>query len=176
MTLPTYNQLMLPLMKLLSEQETAIKLSEATQILSDRSGLSIEELSLMLPSGTKTIFYDRVGWAKTYLVKAGLIQQPKRGFCELTNIGHAIDLSQLSAINNEYLMQFESFAQYKSGDLNTNNQNLKPNSNLLNNSLLEETRTPEEVLQDNAELLKRTIKSDLLKLIKENNPAFFERL
>ena len=103
MTLPTYNQLMLPLMKLLSEQETAIKLSEATQILSDRSGLSIEELSLMLPSGTKTIFYDRVGWAKTYLVKAGLIQQPKRGFCELTNIGHAIDLSQLSAINNRPL-------------------------------------------------------------------------
>ncbi|TEU25625.1 restriction endonuclease [Alkanindiges illinoisensis] len=176
MTLPTYNQLMLPLMKLLAEQKKPIKLSEATQILSDRSGLTSEELSLMLPSGTKTVFYDRVGWAKTYLVKAALIQQPKRGFCELSPVGHSIDLSQLSAINNEYLMQFESFAQYKSGDLSINNQNLKPDSNSPNFSLLEETRTPEEMLQDNAELLKRTIKSDLLKLIKENSPAFFERL
>lgn len=115
MALPTYDQLMLPLMKLLSEQKEVMKLSDAARILSERSGLSSEELSLRLSSGTKTVFYDRVGWAKTYLVKAGLISQPKRGFCELSEIGRRLDLSKLTSITIEYLMQYESFSNYKLG-------------------------------------------------------------
>ena len=172
MTLPTYNQLMLPLMKLLSEQETAIKLSEATQILSDRSGLSIEELSLMLPSGTKTIFYDRVGWAKTYLVKAGLIHQPKRGYCELSKKGKELDLTLLDQINNEYLMQYEGFFEFKKGMKNTKNL-----GNQQTGLELEEVyQTPLELIESKTELLESEIKQELLDLIKANNPAFFERL
>lgn len=87
MSLPTYDQLMLPLLKLLSEQQEAIKFGEMARLLAESSGLSQEELSLRLSSGTKTVFYDRTGWAKTYLAKAGLINQPKRGFCELSPIG-----------------------------------------------------------------------------------------
>lgn len=75
MSLPTYDQLMLPLMKLLAEQERAIKISEAAELLAQRSKLSEEDLNKSLPSG-KNIFKDRVSWAKTYLVKAGLIRQP----------------------------------------------------------------------------------------------------
>ncbi len=172
MTLPTYNQLMLPLMKLLSEQETAIKLSEATQILSDRSGLSIEELSLMLPSGTKTIFYDRVGWAKNYLVKAGLIHQPKRGYCELSKKGKELDLTLLDQINNEYLMQYEGFFEFKKGMKNTKNL-----GNQQTGLELEEVdQTPLELIESKTELLESEIKQELLDLIKANNPAFFERL
>lgn len=73
MSLPTYDQLMLPLMRLLSELDQPIKISDAADVLAERSNLSEEDLNQTLPSG-KNIFKDRVSWAKTYLVKAGLIQ------------------------------------------------------------------------------------------------------
>lgn len=177
MALPTYDQLMLPLMKLLSEQKEVMKLSDAARILSERSGISSEELSLRLSSGTKTVFYDRVGWAKTYLVKAGLISQPKRGFCELSEIGRRLDLSKLTSITIEYLMQYESFSNYKLG-ISKENQKIqyKVDDEISHIQKLEETRTPDEIITETTELLKESLKSDLLKLVKENSPAFFERL
>ena len=77
---------MLPLMKLLKMQHEPIRIAEAARMLADNSGLTEDELAQTLPCG-KYIFADRVGWAKTYLVKAGLIHQPKRGYCELSKKG-----------------------------------------------------------------------------------------
>ncbi|MDK1684928.1 restriction endonuclease [Acinetobacter sp. ANC 5380] len=177
MALPTYDQLMLPLMKLLSEQKQGMKLSDAARVLSERSGLSSEELSLRLSSGTKTVFYDRVGWAKTYLVKAGLISQPKRGFCELSEIGRRLDLSKLTSITIEYLMQYESFSNYKLG-ISKENQKIqyKVDKEISHIHKLEETRTPDEIITETTELLKSNLKSDLLQMVKDKSPAFFERL
>lgn len=172
MTLPTYDQLMLPLMKLLAEQKEAIKLSSATKILAERSGLSDNDLNLRLSSGTKTVFYDRVGWAKTYLVKAGLIQQPSRGLCELSSLGWSIDLSNLPNITNQYLMQFEGFSNYKIGaNQNKNIQNLTEE---LNASHQTEHLTPEEIIEQSSNELNQTIKDELLNKIKSNSPKFFE--
>lgn len=177
MTLPTYDQLMLPLMKLLSVQHEAIKFGDVAALMAKSSGLSAEELSLRLSSGTKTVFYDRVGWAKTYLVKAGLINQPKRGLCELSEIGRQIDLTKLQSISNEYLMQFESFSNYKLG---VKKENQEFQSEIISEKSLilksDDTRTPDEIIIETTELLKESLKSDLLKLVKENSPAFFERL
>ena len=57
MSLPTYDQLALPLMLLLSELDQPIKISDAANILAERSKLSSEVLSQTLPSG-KNIFKD----------------------------------------------------------------------------------------------------------------------
>ena len=51
-------------------------------------------LQKALPSG-KNIFKDRVAWAKTYLVKAGLVQQPKRAYCEISALGKSIELNKI---------------------------------------------------------------------------------
>lgn len=59
MSLPTYDQLMLPLMRLLSELDQPIKISDAADVLAERSNLSEEDLNQTLPSG-KNIFKDRV--------------------------------------------------------------------------------------------------------------------
>jgi len=114
MPLPTYDQLMLPLMKLLSELNEPIKISDAANILAERSNLHEEDLNKILPSG-KNIFKDRVAWAKTYLVKAGLVQQPKRAYCEISSLGRQVDLKSLDAITNEYLAQFNGFSDFKLG-------------------------------------------------------------
>lgn len=160
-------------MKLLKIQKEPIRIAEAVKILAAQSGLSEYELSQTLPSG-KYIFADRVSWAKTYLVKADLIHQPKRAYCELSQKGKELDLSLLDQITNEYLMQFEGFSNFKLG-VNNRNDNLI-NSLLVSSNLDNQNQTPLELMEEKTQLLENEIKEELLALIRNNSPAFFERL
>lgn len=175
MPLPTYDQLMLPLMKLLSELNEPIKISDAANILAERSNLHEEDLNKILPSG-KNIFKDRVAWAKTYLVKAGLVQQPKRAYCEISSLGRQVDLKSLDAITNEYLAQFNGFSDFKLGKKNKDEFGIGNLQVIESLNSYQETQTPEETIQNTTELLKSDLKSDLLQMVKDKSPSFFERL
>jgi len=175
MPLPTYDQLMLPLMKLLSELNEPIKISDAANILAERSNLHEEDLNKILPSG-KNIFKDRVAWAKTYLVKAGLVQQPKRAYCEISSLGRQVDLKSLDAITNEYLAQFNGFSDFKLGKKNKDEFGIENLQVIESLNSYQETQTPEETIQNTTELLKSDLKSDLLQMVKDKSPSFFERL
>lgn len=175
MSLPTYDQLMLPLMRLLSELDQPIKISDAADVLAERSNLSEEDLNQTLPSG-KNIFKDRVSWAKTYLVKAGLIQQPKRAYCEISDLGRTIDLKNLNAITNEFLAQFDGFKSFKFGKKNEDESEVKTLTDAESLNVYPETQTPEETIQTTTELLKSNLKNDLLQIIKDKSPLFFEQL
>ena len=176
MAVPTYDQLMLPLMKLLAEQTAPIKVSAVVELLAECSKLSNDELEQTLPSG-KNIFKDRVAWAKTYLVKAGLVQQPKRAFCEISELGRSINLNGLNSITNDFLSQFDSFRDYK---FSRSNKFETENSLIIyreiNINEYQKIHTPEEIIENTTELLVSSLKSDLLKLIKNNSPQFFEKL
>lgn len=175
MPLPTYDQLMLPLMKLLSELNEPIKISDAANILAERSNLPEEDLNKTLPSG-KNIFKDRVAWAKTYLVKAGLVQQPKRAYCEISSLGRQVDLKSLDAITNEYLAQFNGFSDFKLGKKNKDEFGIGNLQVIESLNSYQETQTPEETIQNTTELLKSDLKSDLLQMVKDKSTSFFERL
>jgi len=175
MPLPTYDQLMLPLMKLLSELNEPIKISDAANILAERSNLHEEDLNKILPSG-KNIFKDRVAWAKTYLVKAGLVQQPKRAYCESSSLGRQVDLKSLDAITNEYLAQFNGFSDFKLGKKNKDEFGIGNLQVIESLNSYQETQTPEETIQNTTELLKSDLKSDLLQMVKDKSTSFFERL
>ncbi|RAZ03064.1 restriction endonuclease [Acinetobacter sp. SM1B] len=175
MSLPTYDQLMLPLIKLLFELNEPIKISDAANILAERSKLSKDILNQTLPSG-KNIFKDRVSWAKTYLVKAGLINQPKRAYCEISELGKTLNLNNLDAITNEFLAQFESFKEFKFGIKEDINSLEKSTNQIIKIEELEGKQTPEETIQNTTELLKSNIRAELLQLIKEKTPKFFEQL
>ena len=174
MSLPTYDQLMLPLMKLLSELDQPIKISDAAIILAERSELPEEILLQALPSG-KNIFKDRVAWAKTYLVKAGLISQPQRAYCEISDLGKTLDFKNLTSITNDFLSQFEGFNDFKIGNKKEGELDISP-VNVLKTSKYQETQTPEETIETTTELLTSNLKSELLTLIKSNSPKFFEQL
>lgn len=66
--IPDYQTLMLPVLKALADGNEH-KLQQITEKLSKEFNLTEEELSKTIPSGTQGIFYNRVGWAKTYLKK-----------------------------------------------------------------------------------------------------------
>jgi len=64
---------MLPLLRYFADG-TEHTLSEAVEAISNEFKLTPEERLRLLPSGTSTYIGNRVGWARTYMKKAGLLE------------------------------------------------------------------------------------------------------
>ncbi|MGU5717862.1 winged helix-turn-helix domain-containing protein [Aeromonas mytilicola] len=105
--LPSYEAMMPAVLKVLADG-AARSLREVFERVCQHYAFTPEQLADTLPSGRQTTLRSRIGWAKTYLVKAGLIEQPKRGLCLITARGKAA-LASGQAIDNHYLAQFGEF-------------------------------------------------------------------
>jgi restriction system protein len=86
MSIPDYQTLMLPLLTLAADGNEH-RFRDAVEQLAGRFELSDDERATMLPSGTAPMFDNRVGWAKTYLKQAGLIDATRRGYFRITPRG-----------------------------------------------------------------------------------------
>ncbi|CAA9551901.1 Mrr restriction system protein [uncultured Synechococcales cyanobacterium] len=84
--IPDYQSIMLPLLKLAADQDKH-SLREAIDTLSIEFSLTDGEKEEILPSGKQAVFDNRVGWARTYLKKAGLVESPRRSFFKITSRG-----------------------------------------------------------------------------------------
>ena len=70
MAIPDYQRIMLPLLRFARDGKVhSIHVSYAA--MAEYFGLSDEERRQLLPSGKQKGIDNRVGWARTYLVKAG---------------------------------------------------------------------------------------------------------
>ena len=87
--IPDYQSLMLPLLRLVADKQEH-KYRDLIEKLAIEFHVTDEERKELLASGNQAIFDNRVGWAKTYLKKAGAIDQPKRGVIKITECGHQI--------------------------------------------------------------------------------------
>ena len=56
-------------------------IKELQTTIASSSHLSADALLEMLPSGKQTVFKNRIGWAKTYLKKAGMIDSELHPIC-----------------------------------------------------------------------------------------------
>ncbi len=89
MPIPDYQTLMLPLLRCFADgKEHSIQ--DLVNTLAREFSLSPEELRELLPSGKQTVFYSRVGWAKTYLAKAKLIDKVRRSHYVMTSRGREV--------------------------------------------------------------------------------------
>jgi restriction system protein len=109
--IPDYQTLMLPV--LMAANDGAVSVSDVIPRLADKFALTDAERTEMLPSGRITLFANRVHWAKTYLKQAGLIQQPRRSYYELTERGRKALQINPARIDNAYLSQFPEFLAFK---------------------------------------------------------------
>jgi restriction system protein len=109
--IPDYQTLMRPVLDCASAGETRI--GDAVERLAGKLALTPQERAQMLPSGKQTMFANRVHWAKTYLVKAGLAEGTRRGYFRITNRGQVALADGAVTINNAYLDQFKEFQDFK---------------------------------------------------------------
>ena len=171
MAIPDYQTLMLPVLKLASD-EVEYKFSHAVEILADEFSLSAEERNELLPSGSQAVFNNRVGWARSYLKQAGLLASPKRGYFKITDSGLKLLQTNPPKINTSVLDQFPEFIEFK------NRKKDKSGKNEVSESTTEqeETQTPEDSLASAYAKLRSALESEILSSVKEASPSFFERL
>ncbi|HLB30321.1 MAG TPA: winged helix-turn-helix domain-containing protein, partial [Gammaproteobacteria bacterium] len=86
MAIPDYQTIMLPLLRL-SGDGVIHNFRAAVEALSREFQLTDDERRELLPSGKQPTFDNRVGWARTYMAKAGLLDSPKRGQFRITDRG-----------------------------------------------------------------------------------------
>lgn len=110
MALPKYNEIMPYFIKCLGDEKVH-NIKEIREFCVKAFNLSDEDRQQVLPCG-KNMFTDRVGWAKTYLQKAGLIESPSRANYQLTAIGIESFSCGAENITFEYLKKFDSFKKF----------------------------------------------------------------
>jgi len=167
MAIPDYQTIMLPLLKSISDGQSH-SMIEVTSRLAKEFGLTLDELKELLPSGRQTTFTNRVGWARTYLKKAGLLTAPARGLIAITDRGLHVLRQKPEKIDVDYLMQFSEFQDFKKRREPTNRHNKKRQA--------EEFATPEEIIEQTHASLQDELADEILERIKAAPPEFFENL
>lgn len=110
MAVPDYQSLMLPVLRLAA---TGIRrVPEAAEVIADEFELTPEDRAALLPSGTQKLLPNRVHWARTYLMKAGLLSSPARGQFTITLTGRDLLASSPATITRAMLEQYPSFVSF----------------------------------------------------------------
>jgi len=174
--IPNYQQLMRPLLEVVQAAGgNEVKLRDAIKQLTDRFGLSDEERNETLPSGKQSILDNRVGWARTYLTKAGLLKVTKRAHFVITERGTKALLDTDAVIDNKYLKQFDEFVAF-TGQKNEPSNSVTANTSETNEAVTTSEITPDEALRAAYQTINDALTSELLSRTREVTPAFFEDL
>jgi len=168
MTIPDYQSIMLPLLKLSSDGEIH-RFRESIEDLAKYFNLTAEERKELLPSGKQPTFDNRVGWARTYMTKAGLLSSPKRGLFQITEKGKEVLSKNPNNINVSFLEQFPKFIEFRQLRKDKNKDQIDINEK-------ESFTTPEENLENSYQILRTELGSEILTNIKSCSPNFFEQL
>ncbi|MEM3147219.1 MAG: winged helix-turn-helix domain-containing protein, partial [Archaeoglobaceae archaeon] len=167
MPIPDFQTIMLPLLQCFDDgQEHSTQ--ELIETLAKEFSLLEEELNALLPSGKQTIFYNRVGWARTYLTKAGLLEMSRRSYYRITERGRQVLKSNPSRIDMKFLEQFPEYVEFRERESGRRRSKETTDE--------EGEKTPEEILEDAYEEIRDGLAQELLILVKQGTPSFFERL
>ncbi len=166
MSIPDYQTIMLPLLRIVSDRQEH-SFPTVVDSLAEEFKLTDSERRELLPSGGQFIFDNRVGWARTYLKKAGLIAAPKRGVIQTTDRGMQVLKEKPSRVDNKLLRRFPEFLEF---------QSVKSEESKEGADTATEQLDPQENIESGYQRIRRQLSSELLACIKGCSPAFFERL
>jgi len=164
---------MLPVLKIAGDGQEH-RISDVIRQLAHDFRLTEEEQQQLLPSGKQTTFSNRVHWARTYLVQAGLLEATKRAHFRITDRGRRVLAEGPSRIDNEYLSQFAEFIQFRE-------RNRLPGTPASANTVEAPappalTQTPDELLRSTVKQIEAALRKELYDRILAAPPAFFEGL
>jgi restriction system protein len=158
---------MLPLLKLSADGKVH-NIHDAVNQLADHFNLSTEEMSKLLPSGQQPAFYNRVGWARTYLKKAGLLEDPKQGYFHITKRGKDVLDEDPKRVDMKYLRQFPEYIEFRKSAREEIEDEIKETDL--------EGLTPEEALKNAYQRIRSDLAEELLEYVLNRTPGFFEKL
>jgi restriction system protein len=165
MSLPTYQQLMLPALQTLAQRRDEVSVAGLEDEVVKTLRISPEERARMLPSGNQTVFANRLNWARAYLSKAGLIELPRRGYCRATDRGRELLAEGVSEIDLGLLERYPEFLAWRTQQ----KPGPEPGLAVTNGG-------PEEVIATSFEMLNSELARDIVLRVHSFSAGFFERL
>jgi restriction system protein len=173
MAIPDYQTLMLPVLKAAGDGQEH-RIGDVINQLAREFGLTEEERQKLLPSGKQSSFANRVAWAKSYLVQAGLLEATKRAHFKITERGRQALAESPPRIDNEYLSKFAEFIQFRARGRDRDGANSTSAVDAPKVQLPAET--PDELLRSTVLQIETALRKELLDRILAAPPAFFEGL
>jgi restriction system protein len=166
MAIPDYQSIMLPLLKFLSDGKEHSKWDASEHIIKTFK-LTDDEKNEKLLSGQQTVIDNRVGWARTYLKKAGLLESTARGYFKITPRGIDVLKQNPDKINLKFLEKFPEFIEFR---------RVSKSEKTVEDADKYNKETPQESLEYGYQKMRRDLIQDILKTVKTASPKFFERL
>jgi len=166
-TIPDYDPLILPLLRLSSDGETH-SFSDTVDLLADEPGLTAEERAELLSGSTQTAFEDRMERVKAHMKEAGLLDFPKTGLFRITQRGRDVLKSEARQVDDSTLGQYAEYEDIKT---------LRHRSKVKN---IGNTFVPAESSRDQLAIAFRRYQSelenDLLAAVKQAEPSQLEHI
>lgn len=172
MPIPDYQSCMLPFLRYL-EDGNEHTLREAEESLAEYFDLTPSEQAELLPSGQQGIFKNRIGWARTYLKKSGLIEATKRGVFKITARGTQILSKAPAKIDVKFLEQFPEFIEFRDAS-RTNVEQIETKADFASENT--PISTPEESIEIAHQSLREQLAQELLARLLSCSPTFFEQV
>lgn len=165
MSIPDFQTIMLPLLEF-AGRGGDLTMIEAKQHLATHFSVSESELSEMLPSRRAPRFYNRIAWAKFYLLKAGLVESSRRGVFAITRRGREVLQQKPERITISYLERFPEFVEFRHTPGKEVDVKPEPDG----------TDTPEEQLEAAYQKVRDALADELSAKVKNITAQSFERL
>jgi restriction system protein len=172
MTIPDFQTIMLPFVQALNDGQVWM-MKELTERLASQFDLTDSERHELLPSGSQTVFSNRVAWAKSHLKHAGLIANPIRGKVTIAEVGRQILQQNPGTINCKFLKQFPSYLKFIGA---TPSSDSITETSTTDETVMEGIQTPLELIESSFQTLRKETEEELLSKLKACSPAFFERV
>lgn len=171
MAIPDFQSVMRPVLATVADGKP-LALSALREQVTDSFQLSETERLERLPSGKQTVINNRVGWARTYLNKAGLLSIPTKGMVQITERGLEALASGPERITVSWLKRYPEFADFHAPNPTANSlaaeqpESAEPG----------EQATPDEQMTSAHQAMMQSLADELLAQVRMATPSFFEQL
>ena len=168
-SVPSFTQFIEPLLRYLADNGGLVRAGECHDAVADIVGLTDEQRAEVLPSGNQHVYKNRIGWAQDRLKRRGLSASPKRSYWQITAAGldyvnkHANPLTE-----EETKAIWQRDPRQRHAKMGTAPDPIDP--------LLDEHESPLERIEKAIEDLNDSVSAELLGLILDGTPTFFENL
>jgi restriction system protein len=173
MAVPEYQTFMAPVLRALQDGQPR-SAREIRELVAAETGITEDDRRELIKSGIP-VFDNRVGWAITYMVQAGLIRRPRRAINQITERGLQVLRDHPARVDNRVLAQFQEFREFKSR-ARTQRQPDHTDEVAEPSSAATSAGAPRETITTAINENNAAVASDILTRVRERDPAFLEVL
>jgi restriction system protein len=167
MPVPTYDQFIELLLRVLAQHPDGVAARLAADAAAAALGVTEEQKQELLPSGAQPIYRNRAGWAHDRLKRAGLSSSPRRGSWQITQAGREFLERQPQPLPAEVARELA---------MGYVDVRLRPAAEDGGEVSSAAVASPDDRLGEALQELRQAAEAELLELLANVSPGFFETI